>query len=332
MASVDCILCCTVLTKGNDRNLVKGKGEISPITEINDLDFVVHNTSSYICRSCLRLLQQRRNLKKKIGDLNEKLLIKYQEKAATKGLLVKRKACNKLSKESDGDDTSLEQHNVNTSVTSSIGFLPPSASTPIKSNDFPHSAKTTKPDKSSYVNVNVHWESKDSSRNLPDDLEPLGKMLCRGTYAQIARAAWRCNRIKEQIITLFLKDIDRECASICSKKKPSILRQTNRKSMTDFSLEKLHEELKVRTPLLRSVLYVACFRKSNLERNQMYWMPALCMALSICLKNRSPYMTVLQLLNTLLIYHSGFMVGIKLFVILFSFDFFLLQNLFNYLF
>ena len=161
---------------------------------------------------------------------------------------------------------------------------------------------------------------------------PIGKMLCRRTYAQIAREAWRCNRIKEQIITLLLKDIDRECASICSKKKPSILRQTDKKSMTDFLLENLHEEQKVRTPLLRSVLHVECFRKSNLERNQMYWMPALCMAISICLKNRSPYMTALQILNTLLIYHSGFMVGIKLFMFLFPFDFFLIQNLFTYLF
>ena len=94
-----------------------------------------------------------------------------------------------MSKESDGDDKSFEQHDVSTSVISDIDFLPPSASTPIKSNDFRHSAKTAKPDKYTYVNVNAHWESKDSSRNLPDDLEPLGKMLYQGTYAQIARAA-----------------------------------------------------------------------------------------------------------------------------------------------
>ena len=49
---------------------------------------------SYICRPCLRILLQTRNLKKKIGDLNAKLLIKYQENTVTKSMLVNRKACN----------------------------------------------------------------------------------------------------------------------------------------------------------------------------------------------------------------------------------------------
>ena len=52
-------------------------------------------------------------------------------------------------------------------------------------------------------------EKQGTSKILPEDLESLGKMLCRGTYTQIARAAWRCHRIREQIVVQFLKDIDR---------------------------------------------------------------------------------------------------------------------------
>ena len=40
------------------------------------------------------------------------------------------------------------------------------------------------------VSIKVTWPSKDAERKLPEDLESLGKMLARGTYKQIANAAW----------------------------------------------------------------------------------------------------------------------------------------------
>ncbi len=62
---VECILCFTALPKGPNRYLVQNKREFSVQDEIiSDLDFVVHSTSPYICRGCLRVLQQRRNAKK----------------------------------------------------------------------------------------------------------------------------------------------------------------------------------------------------------------------------------------------------------------------------
>ncbi len=56
--------CVMPLSKGPNRYLVQNKGEFSVQDEISDLDFVVHPTSPYICRGCLRALQQRRNAKK----------------------------------------------------------------------------------------------------------------------------------------------------------------------------------------------------------------------------------------------------------------------------
>ena len=43
-------------------------------------------------------------------------------------------------------------------------------------------------------------------------------MLYRGTYTQIARAAWRNSKIREQLIKLFLKEVDRECSNVLNKK------------------------------------------------------------------------------------------------------------------
>ena len=158
------------------------------------------------------------------------------------------------------------------------------------------------------VSVTVQWRSRTSSRTLPHDLQSLGKMLCRGTYLQVARAAWRCAKVRERIILLFLKEINRECKAMCSRKSPSILPKTGKEDIVNFLLTKLDNELRERTPLLRSVLMAASIRKSSIERSNLYWMPAVCMASSICLKKRSPHMTVVQLLNTIFIQHSGLMV------------------------
>ena len=66
MACLKCVTCIATLTKGNDRNLVQSRGEFSVQSEINDLDFVMHPMPSYICRVCLRVLQQRQALRKKL--------------------------------------------------------------------------------------------------------------------------------------------------------------------------------------------------------------------------------------------------------------------------
>jgi hypothetical protein len=307
VVAIECILCFTTLSKGPNRYLVQNKGEFSVQDEISDLDFVVHPTSAYICRGCFRVLQQRRNAKKKLQDLNEKILCQYRDNATTRSLSVKRKAtesCSLSPKDESEDKNQIKIKNKDqieskatvgtvTDRSEPLEFEPQLTSTPKKTKK-PRAVENV-PRKSSYVLVKVHWESKESSRILPDDLESLGKMLCRGTYTQIALAAWRCQRVREQIVILFLREIDRECSNVCSRKNPSILRRTSKEDIVEFSLNKLDCELKTRTPLLRSVLKVACFRKSNVERNNLYWMPAVCMASAICLKNRSPYLTAVHL-------------------------------------
>ena len=47
---------------------------------------------------------------------------------------------------------------------------------------------------STMVTVKLQWPSQTRERHLPEDLQSLGKMLVRGTYKQIARAAWN-NRL-----------------------------------------------------------------------------------------------------------------------------------------
>ena len=89
---------------------------------------------------------------------------------------------------------------------------------------------------------------------------------------QVANAAWRCSKVREHIIHLFLKEINQECSAMCSKKNPSILRKTSKEDIVNFSLTKLENELKERTPLLRSVL-MAAWKEATYTGCKLYVWP-----------------------------------------------------------
>ena len=329
MATLECILCPIIIQKKGDVNLVHGKRDFEAGLEIGNLSFVVQPFSQNICRSCLNLIKQRGNLKKKLEDLNTKLLVGYQEKARAKGFAVKMKESAKRSLRFYEDlscDTSEPSHltpkdnltqncaktpkSISSSIVSigPIAVVPgqPSASSTPVAKPLPPANAPAKAE--TIVTVEVQWESKTRRRILPADLCSLGKMLCRGTYTQIARAAWRNDKLREQLVLLFLKEIDKECTGMCSSRRPSMLQKTAKEDILKFSLTALEEELKARMPLFRSVLLAASVRRNKEKSSDHFWMPAVCMASAICLKNRSVYMTAMQLLNTIFIQHSGLMV------------------------
>ena len=86
-------------------------------------------------------------------------------------------------------------------------FRPTSTSTPCstKITKQPRHEVESPSTQATIVSVTVQWKSRTSSRILPHDLQSIGKMLCRGTYTQVARGAWRCTKVREHIILLFLK-------------------------------------------------------------------------------------------------------------------------------
>ena len=114
------------------------------------------------------------------------------------------------------------------------------------------------------MTVKVKWPSIDAERKLnTTDLESRGKMLVRGTYKQIANAAWKNPSIKSQLTDLMLKDIGKEATQLCSKKNPSCLMSTDKQSMLSFSMEKVSDEIKERAPLLHSALSAASINRSS---------------------------------------------------------------------
>ena len=78
--------------------------------------------------------------------------------------------------------------------------------------------------KETVVQVQVDWPSKTKVNILKDGFESLGKILCRGTYNQIANAVWKHPTLKKHMQQLLLKQIDSECSQLCSSKSPSCIR------------------------------------------------------------------------------------------------------------
>ena len=108
----------------------------------------------------------------------------------------------------------------------------------------------------------------------------------------------------------FLKEVDKECSNMCSSKDPSCLRSTKAQDVKKFKFSKVEGELQKRAPFFSAVLWTASLRKSKRADEDPFWNPSVCMAAAVLLKNRSPCMTVLQLINTIIIYHSGIMISV----------------------
>ena len=81
-----------------------------------------------------------------------------------------------------------------------------------------------------------------------------------------------------------------------------------------FEFGALEEELEIVTPLFWSVLKTAafCSNREEGDGSEAAFSPAVCMAASICLKNRCAAMTAMQLLVTIILQHSGMMVSIDI--------------------
>lgn len=308
MSVYKCILCFKDIIKDYERFLVKSRKKTT--FDVNfalaNLDFLVYTVSEYICRQCLGILRKRQNLKQNLEDLEKSMRNDYAASLEKAGLVFQPKEspssqnlslCTPKRPRLEGDCTSSIQNvHVPTPFPS-----PLSSSTPKKRVISDVSEKPS----STSVNVRIEWPSNNMDRKVPEQLESLAKMLIRGTYKQIANAAWRSPILKKELQLLFLKEVDKEGTAMCSKKEPSCVRSPDKKKLLDFTFEKFNEELSTKAPLLHAVLRVSCV---NSRRKDSVWKQAVGMAAAICLRNRSQFMNGVQLLISIFGYHSNWMV------------------------
>ena len=143
---------------------------------------------------------------------------------------------------------------------------------------------------------------KEYKATLGEDLQTLGKALARkGTYKQIADAAFRCPSLKNCLIKKTLEALCRECNDLCSKKNPSLLRKSGSDDMENFSLQKLSKEWKERAPLFFSFL-MTC---ATVKEKGCDWTPAAVVAGSTLLKSRNMHMNATASLISVMIRQIG---------------------------
>ena len=343
-----CIFCQTCLEKPSDRNRVESRGGFNVLQEINDLTIVVLRRSEYICKRCLGLLKRRQGLKDNLRKLDKEIENLYERafSAVERGSCqVPRKRLSyqtesRLASPSSSTNNAFasanDQHqrvhsrderwSPSKLLIKSPFLSPTSSAIQLVTTSTPRScdlknmkAKMSQDTinritqvspmqpKESSVYVEVVWPSKTKRRELPPELSSIGKMLCRGTYEQVANAAWRCKQLRPHLIQQLLKQVIKECDGLCSSSHPSYLRKTKKDDMKSFSFNAFDEEFADRAPVFRAVLKAGSMRASKGE-NDVYWTSTVCAAAAICLKNRSPYMTAIQLMIGTILQNSGFMV------------------------
>lgn len=105
-------------------------------------------------------------------------------------------------------------------------------------------------------------------------------------------------QLKTATITEVLKVIRLECASLCEKRNPSILREKSKEALTTFQPKTLLRELKRRAPTLLSILQAAARPARKPDSNPI----VVCMATAVLLKQRSQQMCLLQSIIAMILY------------------------------
>ncbi len=93
----------------------------------------------------------------------------------------------------------------------------------------------------------------------------------------------------------------------------SIFKKTSKEDMMAFTFEKASQEMKERCPLFWTILMAACKPHNSRDASNVEVQKCISVvtAASICLKNRSQRMTVVQLMISLIINHSSYTVSVK---------------------
>jgi hypothetical protein len=98
----------------------------------------------------------------------------------------------------------------------------------------------------------------------------------------------KCAPVRKLVIEKVLNVVSKEVGDLCSRKKPSMLRQTDKDDLMKFSLDQLCEEWKRRAPLFYSFLVTSSATKST--RNTS-WLASVALAGSVLMKQRNSEMS-----------------------------------------
>lgn len=331
---MSCTICHQRILAATQRYLIDGKkGQLNVRELLSNLPFSVVICSAHVCKTCLQKLKKRQVLKDQEAKLIAELktltsLCGQSDDVTTTNLNSDRPSpsdepgVGSKRFRADFSDSLIPISPIKTNAVVNVHSITPVANAPFTSTprkrplhpkrqlekELTEQPRQETSSSTIPVSVKVQWPSETRERFLNKDLESLGKMLLRGTYKQIARASWQNHKLRKELQVLALKDIDKECHELCSRKRPSCLRSPSKEQLQSFSFEKFNNELENRAPFMKAVLHVACVNNRNASKPNE-WMPTICMAAAVLLRNRSSRLNAVQLLLSIFLYHSSWTVS-----------------------
>ena len=139
----------------------------------------------------------------------------------------------------------------------------------------------------SKVNLSISYPCKIVNKSLHGSYQLIGKALVHGIPSRIANAAMNCQPVRKHIVEKRLGILKKEVMELCSEKNPSLLRKSSKEGLTDFDIQHVCEEWKVRAPLFYSFLMTSA---SNKRTKASSWFGSNAVAGSVLLKQRNKQM------------------------------------------
>lgn len=119
------------------------------------------------------------------------------------------------------------------------------------------------------IQVHIDYPSGPVRKVIKHDLDAtIVRQVAHKEYRAVANSIWRHSFLKDEILQKVYMDINKESSSLCSDKKPSILKQTKANDLIKFSEKKCEEELAERAPTLYGCLGSCVASLKNPQKNQ----------------------------------------------------------------
>ena len=121
-------------------------------------------------------------------------------------------------------------------------FVPLITSTPASQQKTRKPSRVTETPSEVAVKISVNYPSKPVNKVLSKEYEALGKALVHGPPSRIATAVMKRAPLTHLVMEKVLRLLKTEVGDLCSKKKPSLLRNCTKEGWTTFAFEELCQE------------------------------------------------------------------------------------------
>ena len=142
--------------------------------------------------------------------------------------------------------------------------------------------------------------------SLDNSFSRIGRALAGGNTNTLVSALFAHDSLRDILIKRVIAIVNDECIGLCRRSQPSLFRKSNPSDYTNFKWSNYSSELELRSPVLFQLFktVVSHGDHRNEKKKGDVHIPAVCMAVSVLLKERNREMVGIQTCVSLLLYGS----------------------------